>query len=70
MPSLPPLEVCLLLLLGLLLALNLLTWHCNKAMLTAVYDTPQLFYLQLPHDGGISPHGAAPAATHPAPKRQ
>ena len=54
--------MCLLALLALLLALNLLIWHCNRAMLTAVYDTPHLFYLQLPHEGGVSPHSTGPTA--------
>ena len=58
LPALPLPEHALLALLLLLLALNLLIWHCNKAVLTAVYDAPQLFYLQLP------PEGAAAAAPH------
>jgi hypothetical protein len=54
--TLPALEAQLLVLLAVLVALNLLIWHCNKGMLTAVYDAPQDFYLQLPKDS------SAPAA--------
>ena len=52
--SLPSLEASFLCLLALLLALNVLIWQCNKDVLTAVYDSPHLFYL-LPREG-LSPH--------------
>jgi hypothetical protein len=58
LPPLPLPEHALLALLALLLALNLLIWRCNKAVLTAVYDAPHLFYLQL--EGAAS---AAPSAS-------